>query len=75
MFARRDYSYDEVQEFFVDLVGIAAEDLLSLIDGNETQIEAGVNLRSYVAPGAEHTALSDGRFYSEEVNGRPLWTG
>ena len=73
VFARRDYAYDEVQEFFVDLVGIAAEDLLSLIDGNETQIEhAGVNLRSYVAPGAEHTALSDGPFYSEEVNGRPL---
>jgi hypothetical protein len=31
-----------------------------------------VNLRSYVAPGAEHTALSDGPFYSEEVNGRRL---
>ena len=31
-----------------------------------------MNLLSYVAPGNEHTALSDGTFYTEEVNGQPL---
>jgi hypothetical protein len=53
------------------------KDLLSLIDGNETQIEAaGAKLLSYIAPGSEHTALSEdrfyNRFYTEEVNGQPL---
>jgi hypothetical protein len=41
------------------LAGIPAKDLLSLIDGNETQIEgAGLNLLSYTAPGDEHTLCS-----------------
>jgi hypothetical protein len=71
--ARHDYADDEKQSFFAELVGIAAKDLVSLIDGNETQIErAGVNLLSYIAPGDEHTVLSDGPFYTEEVNGQPL---
>ena len=73
VFARHDYAYDETQEFFAELAGVAADDLASLIDGNETQIErAGVNLLSYIAPGAEHTVLSDEPFYTEEVNGQPL---
>jgi hypothetical protein len=55
------------------LAGIPAEDLLSLIDRNETQIErAGVNLLSYIAPGDEHTVFTEGTFYTEEVNGQPL---
>ena len=31
-----------------------------------------MNLLSYIAPGDEHTTLSDGTFYTEEVNGQPL---
>jgi hypothetical protein len=31
-----------------------------------------VNLRSYTAPGDEHTTLSDDRFYKETVNGQTL---
>ena len=31
-----------------------------------------MNLLSYIAPGDEHTVLSDGPFYTEEVNGEPL---
>ena len=55
------------------LLGVPAEDLLSLIDANETQIEsAGVNLLSYIAPGDDHTVLSDGGFYTEKVNGEQL---
>ena len=73
VFARHDHAYDEVQELWYPLVGVPAKDLLSLIDANEAQIEAaGVDLVSYVAPGAEHTALSDGTLYTEEVDGRPL---
>ena len=70
VFARHDYAYDERQEFWYPLLGTPAEDLLSLIDANEAQIEgAGVNLLSYIAPGDEHTVLSDGSFYTETVNG------
>ena len=73
VFARHDYAYDETQQRRSTMVGIPATDLLSQIDANEALIEAaGVNLLSYVAPGNEHTALSDGTFYTEEVNGQPL---
>jgi len=73
VFARHDYAYDEQQQSWYPIAGLPAEDLLSLIDANETQIEAaGVDLASYIAPGDEHTALTDGTFYTEEVNGQPL---
>jgi hypothetical protein len=73
VFARHDYAYDETQQSWNVIVGVPADDLLSLIDANETLIEAaGVNLLSYIAPGDEHTALSDGTFYTEQVNGQPL---
>ncbi len=73
VFARHDYAYDETQLRTSARAGIPATDLLSRIDANETLIEAaGVNLLSYIAPGNEHTALSDGTFYTEEVNGQPL---
>lgn len=73
VFARHDYAYDEQQQRWYPIAGIPAQDLLSRIDANETQIEAaGVNLLSYIAPGDEHTTLSDGTFYTEEVDGQPL---
>ncbi len=73
VFARHDYAYDEHQELWYPIAGIPAKDLLSLIYRNETQIErAGVKLLSYIAPGNEHTVLSDGSFYTEKVNGQPL---
>jgi hypothetical protein len=71
--ARHDYAYDERQTLWYPLAGVPAKDLLSLIDGNETQIEgAGLNLLSFIAPGSEHTALSEDRFYTEQVNGQRL---
>jgi hypothetical protein len=71
VFARHDHAYDEVQELWYPLLGISANDLLSLIDANEAQIErAGVNLLSYTAPGSEHSVLSDEPFYTEQVNGQ-----
>jgi hypothetical protein len=71
VFARHDHAYDEVQELWYPLARIAARDLLSLIDANETRIERpGVNLLSYTAPGGEHAALSDEPFYTERVNGQ-----
>jgi hypothetical protein len=73
VFARHDYAYDENQQTWYRLAGIPAQDLLSMIDANETQIEgAGVNLLSYIAPGDAHTVLSDGTFYAETVNGEKL---
>jgi hypothetical protein len=73
VFARHDYAYDETQRSYLDLVGIAGDDLPALMDRNEAEIEgAGVNLSSYVAPGGEHTVVSDGRFYSERVDGQLL---
>lgn len=73
VFARHDYAYDARQALWFPRAGIPEQDLLSLIDRNETQIEgAGVNLLSYIAPGGEHVVLSDERFYTEAVNGEKL---
>jgi Pectinacetylesterase len=73
VFARHDYAYDEHQASWYPRVGITAGDLLSRIDANETQIEdAGVNLLSYIAPGDDHTALSEEQFYTETVNDEKL---
>ena len=44
VFARHDYAYDENEQSWYPLAGIPVDDLLSLIDANETQIEgAGVS--------------------------------
>jgi hypothetical protein len=74
VFARHDYADDEQQQRWYRIAGLPAPDLLlSLIDANETQIEAaGVDLLSYIAPGDEHTTLSDGTFYTEAVDGTRL---
>jgi len=68
--ARHDYAFDEVQEFFAELSGIPADQLDTLIDENERIIESrGVKLLTYLAPGTDHTVLSNDRFYAEEVEG------
>ncbi len=73
VFGRHDYAFDRVQSFFAGLAGIDANDLVTLIDRNETQIEAaGVDLRSYIAPGQGHTVLGSPAFYTETVEGVPL---
>jgi pectinacetylesterase len=73
IFARHDYAFDRVQTFFAGLAGIDANDLVTLIDKNETQIEqGGVDLRSYISPGNSHTVLSKPEFYTETVEGVPL---
>ncbi len=70
VFARHDYAFDHTQVFFAGLAGIPADDLVSLIDSNETQIEAsGVALWSYISPGDSHTLLHKPEFYTETVNG------
>jgi len=73
IFGRHDYAFDRVQQFFASLAGIPADDLVSLIDANEIQIEAGgVDLRSYISPGDSHTILGKPEFYTETVEGVPL---
>ena len=70
VFARHDYAFDHTQVFFAGLAGIPADDLVSLIDSNETQIEAsGVALWSFISPGDSHTLLHKPEFYTETVNG------
>lgn len=70
VFARHDFAYDKTQGFFSSLAGIAADDLVQLIDRNEAQIEAaGVNLLSYISPGDDHTILSKNALYEHEVEG------
>lgn len=62
--------------FFAGLVGIPADDLVSLIDSNETQIEAsGIELWSYISPGDTHTILHRPEFYTQTVNGVALVDG
>jgi hypothetical protein len=73
IFGRHDYAFDFVQKIFLGLLGFQADDLVSLIDANETAIEqGGVDLRSYIAPGQGHTVLSSPVFYTEVVEGVPL---
>lgn len=73
IFGRHDYAFDRVQAFFTGLAGVNANDLVTLIDKNETQIEqSGVDLRSYISPGNSHTVLEKPDFYTETVAGVPL---
>jgi hypothetical protein len=73
IFGRHDYAFDRVQTFFGALAGFAPDDLVTLIDKNETQIEqAGVDLHSYIAPGETHTVIGSPQFYTETVEGVPL---
>ncbi len=70
VFARHDYASDVVQTFFGSLVGFGADNLVTLIDQNETEIESnGVNVLGFVAPGIGHTVLGSPEFYTEAVNG------
>ena len=69
-FARFDFAYDDTQSFYAELVGVPADDLVSLLDDIEADIEAeGVPLASYTAPGAEHTLLWRDLVYDVEVEG------
>jgi hypothetical protein len=73
IFGRHDYAFDVVQRIFAGLAGFPADNLVSLIDANEVEIEkGGVDLRSYIAPGQSHTVLSKPDFYTEVVEGVPL---
>lgn len=72
-FARHDYAFDQTQGFFAALAGVGSDDLVSLIDRNEQQIEdAGVPLLSFIAAGTDHTVLGSPRFYDETTEGVSL---
>ncbi len=69
-FARFDHAFDEVQATFGALAGVAADDLVTLIDETEAQVEAGgVPLATFVAPGTDHTIIGGDGFYEMEVGG------
>ena len=77
-FGRFDFAYDEAQAFYGQLVGVGADDLVTLIDAVEADIEAtGVPVASYTAPGSEHTLLWRDLVYELEVEGVRLidWIG
>lgn len=69
-FAKFDYAYDETQAFYAGLVGVAADELVTLIDQIEAGIEVdGPAVASYVAPGTAHTILGQEALYTLEVEG------
>ncbi len=69
-FARFDYARDATQAGFTKAAGIGSDDRLARVDQNEIDIEAaGVDLHTYVAPGALHTVLRIKMTYQLEVEG------
>jgi hypothetical protein len=70
--ARFDFAFDETQAAWVaqlSMTGADPSNLVASIDANEAAIEeAGVNLRSYTAPGTDHAVVGDNLFYTLEVN-------
>jgi hypothetical protein len=69
-FARFDFAYDEAQAFYGELVGVGSDDLVTLMDEIEADVEAqGVPVASYTAPGSEHTLLWRDLVYELEVEG------
>jgi hypothetical protein len=77
-FGRFDFAYDEVQAFFGSLAGVSADQLVTVIDATEAQIEAaGVDVATYVAPGTNHVVSGDSALYEMEVDGIRLvdWLG
>lgn len=69
--SRFDFAYDPkaTSELTRWLEG-DAPDLLAAVDANEAAIEAaGVPLRSFTAPGADHQIFEPGKFYELEVDG------
>ena len=72
-FGRFDYAFDSTQAFFGSLAGIAPDDLVTLIDETEAQVESsGTNLAVYVAPGTQHTIMRSPEVYTMEVEGARL---
>lgn len=71
--ARHDYAFDQTQVGFAALVGVPADDLVSLIDRNEQVVEdGGVDLHTWVQAGDEHTVVGEPEFYTNEVDGISL---
>jgi len=72
-FGRFDYAFDGVQATFGALAGIGADELVTLIDDTEAQVEAGGSpLASFVAPGSDHTIMGSDLVYELEVEGVKL---
>jgi Pectinacetylesterase len=71
--ARFDYAYDESAARGAASMGRDPSKLLAVVDANEAAIEkAGVDLRSYTAPGDGHGIFEYPKFYELEVNGEKL---
>jgi hypothetical protein len=69
-FGRFDHAFDQVQAQYGALAGVPGDELVTLIDANEQQIEnAGVQLATYVAPGDLHTVAGTDDLYTIEVEG------
>jgi hypothetical protein len=69
-FGRFDHAFDQVQAQYGALAGVPADELVTLIDATEKQIEdGGVQVATYVAPGDLHTIAGTDAFYTMEVEG------
>jgi len=68
--ARFDRARDATQASFTKAAGIGSNERLARLDQNERDIEAaGVDLRTFVAPGDAHTILPNNGLYDLEVEG------
>jgi len=69
-FARHDFAFDSVLSSFARMAGLSPDDLVSVMQTNETKVEAtGVNVANWISPGADHTIAVRDEFYTEEMNG------
>jgi len=69
-FGRFDHAFDQVQAQFGALARVPADQLVTVIDATEHEIEnAGVQVASYVAPGDMHTIAGTDDFYTMKVEG------
>ena len=69
-FARHDFAFDSVLSSFARMAGLSPDDLVSVMQTNESKVEAtGVNVANWISPGADHTIAVRDEFYTEEMNG------
>ena len=69
-FARHDFAFDSVLSSFARMAGLSPDDLVSVMQTNESKVEAaGVNVANWISPGDKHTIAVGEEFYTEEMNG------
>jgi hypothetical protein len=71
VFAQYNSAHDEVQNYFLSLVGVTDTPLPELMQANHSDIRDAVpgNFFTYTAGGSMHTIIPRPEFYTYQVNG------